>query len=611
MIKLRRDFESSVFYRALMLLESRDRRNLILVILIQIAFGFLDLLGVAAIGMIGALTVTGIENGNPGDRVSAALNFLNMSNLSFRDQVIVLGFAAAFLLVSKTIFSIIFTQRIMLFLSRRSAAISARLFAKLTSSDLIFIQKRSLQETIFGITSGVDRLTLGVLAVCITLISDSVLLLIMSIGLFAVDPAMAFSTAFTFGLVAFGLYKFMGKKAVDLNLQRSSLEVISNETITEFLGSYREIYVKNRKPFYSEAVSKYRFELANKIAKLNFMPNVSKYVLEITIVLGGFALCGYQFMVADASRAVAVLSIFLAASTRIGPAVLRIQQGALIIKGSLAGADITFRLIESLREIKMDNSDLCSFGIKHQGFVSKVNLKEVCFAYPGTTVQALNRVNLEFKPGKFYAIVGPSGAGKTTLADVLLGVFPPTSGEVTISGAAPEITVKRWPGAVGYVSQEVAIFGRTVRDVVCQGYPVHEIPEELIWQSLTVAQLDSWVKDKAEGLDFLVGSNGTSLSGGQRQRLGIARALLTKPQLLVLDEATSSLDGKTEADIGDAIQALRGETTIVIIAHRLATVRQVDQLIYMENGKVLSVGTFDEVRRQIPNFEIQAQLMGL
>lgn len=604
-------FKQSILYRALFLLEPGDRKKITLVIIIQIAFGFLDLLGVAAIGMIGALTVTGIGNGSPGDRVSAALNFLNLSNLPFRDQVIILGFAAAFLLVSKTIFSLFFTRKIMIFLSRRSASISANLFSKLSSSDLLIIQQRSLQETIFGVTSGVERLTLGVLAVIVTLISDTVLLVVMSVGLFVVDPAMAFSTAATFSLVALVLYKVMGSRASKLELQRATLEVLSNEAISEFFGSYREVFVRDRRSYYASTVSKFRFDLADKTAMANFMPNVSKYVLEITLVVGGFALCGYQFMVADASRAVAVLSIFLAASTRIGPAVLRIQQGALVVKGSLAGAQITFNLIESLRDVQKIKSKPSSFATEYPQFVPEVSLREVSFAYPGSPKQALEKINLDFNSGKVYAIVGPSGAGKTTLADILLGIFPPNSGQILISGLTPQEAVKKWPGAVGYVSQDVSIFGRTVRDVVCQGYPLNEIPEELIWQSLILAQLDSWVKEKDEGLDFVVGSNGTSLSGGQRQRLGIARALLTQPQLVVLDEATSSLDGKTEADIGDAIQALRGKTTVVLIAHRLATVRQVDQLIYLENGRVLSVGTFSEVRQQIPNFETQAQLMGL
>lgn len=604
-------FKKSVLGRTLSLLEVDDRKKILWVIVIQILFGFLDLLGVAAIGMIGALTITGIENGTPGNKVIAALTYLKLSDESFKTQVVILGIAAAFLLVAKTLFSIIFTKRIMLFLSRRSASISANLFSRLAASDLLTLQERSLQETIFGVTSGVERITLGVLAVLVTLVSDTVLLVVMSMGLFIVDPGMALSTAATFGVVAFFLYKIMGQKAANLGLQRSTLEVASNETITEFLGSYREIFVRNRRKYYAEEISQLRFKLADITASSNFMPSVSKYVLEITLVIGGFALCGYQFMVADAARAVAVLSIFLAASTRIGPAVLRIQQGAIVVKGSLSGAEITFGLIDSLREKISENSGKSELTWLHQGFVPEVKLENVSFTYPGELNSALHDINLSLDAGNIYAIVGPSGAGKTTLADILLGVFSPTGGSITISGESSAEAVAKWPGAIGYVSQNVLISGSTIREVVCEGFPVNQIPEELIWDSLRLAQLELWVKERTTGLDYPVGSMGSALSGGQRQRLGIARALLTKPQLVVLDEATSSLDGKTEADIGDAIQALRGTTTVVLIAHRLSTVRKADQVIYMENGKIHFVGTFDKVRSSVPNFEVQAQLMGL
>jgi len=603
--------QASVLFRTLSLLEVKDQRKLAFVVIIQIFFGFLDLLGVAAIGMIGALTVNGIQNGTAGNRVSAALTFLNLSDLSFQHQVIVLGVAASVLLVGKTIFSIVFTRKIMFFLSRRAAAISSELFSKLTFSDLLTIQRRSSQETIFAITSGVERITLGVLAVAVTLVSDTALLLVMSLGLFVVDPGMAISTALVFGIVAFSLFKFMGQKATNLGLARSALEVSSNEAITEFMGSYREIVVGDRRDYYSQRMKNLRYGLADLTAKSNFMPNISKFALEVTLVLGGFALCGYQFYVSDAAHAVAVLSIFLAATTRIGPAVLRIQQGAVVIKGSLGGAEITFGLMDSLRNLKSRNLVISELSTKHQDFSPEVELTKVCFTYPGSSSSALYDVNLTLNSGSIYAVVGPSGAGKTTLADILLGIFPPTSGQVLISGSHPSETITRWPGAIGYVPQDVLISGGTIRQVVAQGFLADQVPDNIIWESLRIAQLESWVHEKPSGLDFEVGSRGSSLSGGQRQRLGIARALLTKPKLIILDEATSSLDGKTEADIGDAIQALRGTTTVVLIAHRLSTVRQADQVIYMENGNIQCMGTFNEVRSLVPNFEIQAKLMGL
>jgi ABC-type multidrug transport system fused ATPase/permease subunit len=207
--------------------------------------------------------------------------------------------------------------------------------------------------------------------------------------------------------------------------------------------------------------------------------------------------------------------------------------------------------------------------------------------------------------------VGPSGAGKTTLIDVLLGVLNPDSGSVLISELPPLFAVAKWPGAVSYVPQDVLIAAGTIRENVALGYPAEEATDELVFNALRVAHMDEFVQTLPKGIDTQVGERGTQISGGQRQRLGIARAMFTRPQLLVLDEATSSLDSETESSISQSIYALRGSTTVVMIAHRLSTVRNADIVVYMKDGRVMASGSFEEVRAAVPDFDNQAKLMGL
>ena len=180
-----------------------------------------------------------------------------------------------------------------------------------------------------------------------------------------------------------------------------------------------------------------------------------------------------------------------------------------------------------------------------------------------------------------------------------------------ISGLPPLIAVAKWPGAVSYVPQDVAISAGTIRENVALGYPPEAATDELVMSALKIAHLDKFVADLPNGVDTQVGERGAKISGGQRQRLGIARAMFTRPHLLVLDEATSSLDGETEASISESIHALRGSTTVVMIAHRLSTVRNADIVVYLSEGKVMATGTFDEVRKAVPDFDRQAKLMGL
>ena len=207
--------------------------------------------------------------------------------------------------------------------------------------------------------------------------------------------------------------------------------------------------------------------------------------------------------------------------------------------------------------------------------------------------------------------IGDSGSGKTTLVDIMLGVINPTEGEILISGKAPREIINDFPGLLAYVPQDVFIINGTLKENICLGYNPQEISSELIYNALKKAQLFDFVENLPEKLETYVVDNGSNLSGGQRQRIGIARALITEPKLLVMDESTSSLDGETESDLTNAIISLKGQTTMILIAHRLSTVRNADKVIYLEEGKILASGTFNDVRQKIPDFDKQSKLMGL
>jgi ABC-type multidrug transport system fused ATPase/permease subunit len=473
------------------------------------------------------------------------------------------------------------------------------------------IQERSIAETLYAVTHGVAVINLGVIGASVYLISDISLLIILGAGLFVVDTTIAISTLVMFTLVAFTLYKRMHVSMRNMGVNFADISVVRSERITEIMNSYRELVVKNRRSYYSNEVAKMQTKLADLSAGISFLSNISKYVIELTVVIGSLVIAAIQFSTQTATHAVAVLSIFLAASTRIAPAVLRVQQGLLQMKGSIGIAAPTLKLLEELGNEESIEKTTDEIDFEHKGFVANALLKKVSLTYPGKVIPAISNIDLKIEEGSIIALVGPSGAGKTTLVDVLLGVLQQESGTVAISGMEPLLAISSWPGALGYVPQDVVISNGTIRENICMGYPIDIATDALIIEALDIAQLTNFVRSLPLGLDTPVGDRGTKISGGQRQRLGIARAMFTKPRFLVLDEATSALDGETEANIADAIQNMKGKATVIMIAHRLSTVREADTVIYMEKGKIVATGTFEEVRQKVSDFDRQAQLMGL
>lgn len=610
-ISNRNKFLNGTIAESIKLLSKSERKKILLVIILQIALGFIDLLGIAIVGVLGALAVSGIQSKEPGNRVEYVLELIGIANNNFQTQAAILGLVAAIVLIGRTIFSVIFTKKILFFLSLRGAEISSNLIRKILSQSLLKIQSRSTQETLYSVTEGVKSIVLGVLGALVSLISDSSLLLIMTLGLFIVDPILALSSLLLFSTIAVTLYKIMHLKAKNLGIENSTLSIKSNELIIEVLTSYRESVVRNTRQTYADSIGIYRRKLANSQAELTFMPQISKYVIESSVVVGAILISAIQFILKDASHAVGTLSVFLAAGTRIAPAVLRVQQGALSIRGSLGIANPTLAIIKSLEEVTEFSKIIATTEFTYQTFNPKIQIECVSFSYPGSKTSAVNNVSLNISAGSFVAIVGSSGAGKSTLVDILLGVIAPNTGQVRISGKTPLEAISTWTGAISYVPQDILISDGSIRENIILGYTFDEDVNLQIHEALNLAKLSDFVEKLPKKMETRVGERGVNMSGGQRQRLGIARALFSKPKLLVLDEATSALDGETESDISRAIQSLKGKVTVVMIAHRLSTVRNADVVVYMENGTVRAVGSFNEVRKLVPDFDSQALLMGL
>jgi ABC-type multidrug transport system fused ATPase/permease subunit len=596
---------------ALEILPSSTTRSLVKSSIFQVFLSFLDLIAVGLVGFLGTISVSGIQSQEPTGLILKFLKIMRLDTYSFQKQFAMISILAVALLVSKSIISAWITKRFIGILSNTGAQISVDLISRFLAMPYSYIRSKAIQNVIFASTRGVDIVMIQVIAPLIVLASDGSLLFLMFITLFIVDPITALLSLFLFGSIGLGLYLNTNSKVKEMGRRSSEINIQTSDLLANSINSYKEIYVKNRLSDNLNFIQDKRFELSYNMARLSFIPYIGKYILETAVILGAVVIGSLQFILQDSATAVANFSIFIIAGTRIAPAVLRIQQGAVQMRSGMGLSAPTINLNLEIAQKKIEKNEE-KFTTSHLGFDPTVSVKEISYSYTNNSSKAISEVSLEILPGQFIALVGPSGAGKSTMVDLILGILEPDDGYISLSKTIPREAINRWPGATAYVPQEVHIINGSISENVTLGYHyLNYEEEEEIYAALEIADLTEYVSSLPEGIHTNVGEFGNKLSGGQKQRLGIARAVFSKPRLLVLDEATSALDGIAEENISKSIHNLRGDTTIIVVAHRLSTIKNADVLHYFEKGKVIASGSFENLILKVPDFARQVSNMKL
>jgi len=573
---------------ALGIFNAKDKFKLILFSLIQVLLSFIDLFGIALIGVLVALATTA-ENSSASSYVTVILRLTQIDEFNLQTQVLLIGCLATFLLSLKSLMMVNVLRKNAYFLSRRSAELSKVLISKLLSGSLEDLNGKSIQQSLYAVTGGVSNVTAGVIARCVGLVGDAATLITVLVGLLVLDISIAVASLFIYGSIGLSLYLFQKKSAKKLGEMQSQLSIQSGQEVHEVLGSFREIFVKNRGHFYAEKIGNTRLSFSVSQAKLFLMNIYSKYILESSVTFGALLVAVVQLYFFGGAEAIASLSLFLASGLRLAPAVMRLQYNLIEVRASLAGAEETMQLHRRLASLNLSVKSSQTQSVNYHGFEPSIEFDNVSFTYKTNTLPALSGVTFSLPAGSFCAIIGESGAGKSTLVDTMLGINKQDRGSVLVSGLSPVEAIRTWPGAISYVPQEVQIIRGTIRENIALGYPVDLFPENMFWKALEVSRLSEFVKSQPLGLDAQVGDRGVNMSGGQRQRLGIARAMLTEPRLLVLDEATSSLDSETESEFVEALRQLEGKVTLVVIAHRLSTIESATIIYQMEQGTLTQI----------------------
>lgn len=570
------------------LYSKKEKLLLLFSAVLQIFSSLLDLIGIILIGLIGSIATLGISAREPGGLTARILELMGISNLNLQSQVTVIAATAAFALIGKTFFSIFVMRRTLFFLGNRSAVILSRVIRKALSLNYQQFKKYSRSDLTHSFTNGINTISMGIVGQGLTLVSDISLLLILGAGLFIADPILASITLIFFSSIGLSLYFLLNVRSRALGEESTEIYRKTSRKIEDLVGAYRELSVKNLKGNIAAEIERGSFRNSRIIGEFSFMPFISKYTIEIGLVLGVLGMSAIQFSRENASSAVASISVFLVASFRIGPAILRIQTVTVGMKRALGQSKSTLSLLRDLHKVKAFPLEVISLDREHDGFIANIQIENLSFNYEQTDV--FREIHLSVKHGEHVAIVGKSGEGKTTLVDLICGNLVPDSGIVKVGEVSAEEASRRWPGAIAYVPQNVYISEGSIRSNLLLGYEDDEqdIHDDILWDSLKFAELSDFVSENG-GLEMKLLEDGRNISGGQRQRLGLARCLVSNPKLIILDEATSALDPKTQQEIGLTLSKLKGRCTVLMIAHRKNSVRFCDRLIRVSSNSLQEI----------------------
>lgn len=602
----------SYILRILQLLSVLNRRKLVAVGLIQFLLSLLDLIGLLALGAVTALGYSTINSSPVPNSLSFIWKLPLLQNRDLKSITFIFAGTAVVILLSKTLLSAILVRKVIGFLSIREAEISANLFHDILYSDPSTLRRRSPQQvagvTITAVNAAIT-VTLGQLT---TLLVESFSILLVIGGLSVIDYTVTIPTLIFFSLLGFISTSTLKNRVARSSTQTYFLGISSAELIKNAIGTSRDIFLSGKQNQVSSEYSQQRAQNYRATRTAAFASSLPKFVSEVGLVVGGSLIAISQVAIKDARGALIGLVLFLSLSTRIIPSILRIQNAILEINGA-RGASL--ELLDELDTLKIaskiDSLKRVSTGNFATEFIPSIKVVGGRVSHEQSSAFELSDLNIEIHPGQFIGIVGPSGGGKTSLVDAMVGILNLDEGRVSISGMDPQAAIQKWDNEIRYVPQDVYLFAGTIKMNIIWPDLESDVSDEQIWKVLELVGLEEWLRAVPGGLESKIENLGSNISGGQKQRLGIARALVSDPHILILDEATSSLDSTTEKLITANILSKLTGVTRVVVAHRLSTIQNADRILYIEEGAILAAGTFNEVRAIVKEFDDQARASGL
>ena len=573
----------------------QEKRRLLLLAILIVITALLQVVGIASIfPFISTASDPSAVDKNP--YLLAAKTYLQIKNN--RDFIVVLGGGVLLTLVLTNLFLAFSTWVTMRFVVTTNNTLAFRLLQRYLNENYLFHLKRNSAELLKNLTSETNRVVNGGIMSAINIVSKGFTALCILVFLILIDPMVALIVGTVLGLSYALIYWTIRLKLSRIGIIITQLFTDRMRFINESLGGIKELKVLGREQYYLKQFREVSEEIIKHQVFNRAAVDLPRFLLE-TIAFGGI-LAMTMYLVAvrnDAQTVLPMISLYALAGYRLMPALQGVFQSTATLKHDIAAVDLFYDDIKGTDCVPFNSFDTNAVIEQPLPLSQDLVLKDIGFHYPNTTKQAVKQLSLTIKANTSIGIVGTSGSGKSTLVDILLGLLEPQQGSIAIDGEVlTDDNLRSWQNNIGYVPQVIFLADSTVSDNIAFGIPSQDIDQQAVETAAKMANLHDFIINELEdGYQTIVGERGIRLSGGQRQRIGIARALYHNPSVLVLDEATSALDTPTEQAVMEAVYNLAHKKTIIMIAHRISTIKTCDKIIVMKNGVKVDIGAFDDL----------------
>jgi ABC-type multidrug transport system fused ATPase/permease subunit len=579
-----------------------EKRRLVAFLIVIIISGIVQVIGIASIfPFIGVATNPELIETNIYLSQFKQLTGLNSNN----EFLVFLGFIVLIMLIVSNAFIAFTTWLTMKFVVNNTHKFSLRLMQRYLGESYEFHLQRNSAQLIKNLTTEISRVVSGGMMSSLEICSKGITcLLILSLLIF-VDPKIAIMMGLLIGGAYLLIYYLIRIKLSVLGKRAGILFGLRFKNINEALGGIKDLMVLQRQGHYLRELRTVTEEIISIQVINRTAADLPKYIVE-TVAFGGILSITIYLIItkSNTSEVMPIIALYGFSAMRLMPAMQSIFKATATLKHDISAVDEIYRDLVGTSAQPFNKNLVENPNTNKLKFEKIIKIQSLSYTYPNSRKKALTEVSIDIKKYSSIGIIGSSGSGKSTLVDILLGLLKPQSGHLFVDHTElnPE-TVSLWKNDIGYVPQSIFLADSTIIENIAFGIPKENIDKKAIVEAAKMANIHNFIVDELEdGYETTTGERGVRLSGGQRQRIGIARALYHKPQVLIFDEATSALDNTSEKIVMDAVNSLHGKITIVMIAHRLSTVKACDKLVWLEKGKLKATGAFDELMQTNPEF---------